>query len=394
MARLQVLVVSPQPFYIERGTPIAVNLLCKALTERGYEVDLLAYDIGEDREYPNFSIHRARTWPRINTVKPGFSFKKIYFDIFLLFKMFSLLRRKRYSVIHAVEESAFIAMLMGFLFRIPYIYDKDSNMATQMIHQHRRLKPFKRLLYWLESLPARGAAAVVPVCDALADEVRSYRQDNIYTLKDISMAPSAGGGPVADNISNTCAIGGNNILMYIGNLEKYQGIELMLQGFALYAKSKDSVALVIIGGDNDDISNYREMSENLGIGQQTFFLGKRPLAQIDGFMRQADVLISPRTSGVNTPMKIYSYLDSGVAVLATDLATHNQVMSSDIACLVEANPEAFARGIEKLLCSSDYRRDLAQAARKIIDREHNYTSYCNVLYGMYDDLAAKPLISK
>ena len=36
-------------------------------------------------------------------------------------------------------------------------------------------------------------------------------------------------------------------------------------------------------------------------------------------MAQADVLISPRIKGVNTPMKIYSYLDSGRCVLATDL---------------------------------------------------------------------------
>ena len=40
----------------------------------------------------------------------------------------------------------------------------------------------------------------------------------------------------------------------------------------------------------------------------------------------ADVLVSPRLKGLNTPMKIYSYLDSGSAVLATRLRTHTQVL--------------------------------------------------------------------
>ena len=59
-------------------------------------------------------------------------------------------------------------------------------------------------------------------------------------------------------------------------------------------------------------------------------------------MAQADVLVSPRTKGANTPMKVYSYLDSGVAVLATRLPTHTQVMNDETALLAEPTPEDFS----------------------------------------------------
>ena len=56
-------------------------------------------------------------------------------------------------------------------------------------------------------------------------------------------------------------------------------------------------------------------------------------------LAQADVLVSPRTRGNNTPMKIYSYLDAGRAVLATDLPTHTQVLTPECARLAPADPD-------------------------------------------------------
>ena len=55
------------------------------------------------------------------------------------------------------------------------------------------------------------------------------------------------------------------------------------------------------------------------------------------------MLVSPRLKGLNTPMKIYSYLDSGSAVLATRLRTHTQVLDDGIAYLVEPEPVALGR---------------------------------------------------
>ena len=42
----KILLIAPHPFYQERGTPIAVDLLIRALTERGYLIDLLTFNEG------------------------------------------------------------------------------------------------------------------------------------------------------------------------------------------------------------------------------------------------------------------------------------------------------------------------------------------------------------
>ena len=36
---MKILMIAPQPFYSERGTPMNVRLLCKVLGEAGHKVD-------------------------------------------------------------------------------------------------------------------------------------------------------------------------------------------------------------------------------------------------------------------------------------------------------------------------------------------------------------------
>ena len=68
----RVLLVTPQPFFEERGTPIAVALTVRALVELGCEVDLLAFPIGEDVEIPGVRIERCGNPLRIRQVAVGF----------------------------------------------------------------------------------------------------------------------------------------------------------------------------------------------------------------------------------------------------------------------------------------------------------------------------------
>ena len=82
---MKVLMLAPHPFYQERGTPIAVDLLIRALSERGYQIDLLTFNEGSDVDYPGLTIHRVKPFPLICNVRPGFSIKKLLLDILVFF---------------------------------------------------------------------------------------------------------------------------------------------------------------------------------------------------------------------------------------------------------------------------------------------------------------------
>ena len=63
---MNILLLAPQPFYQNRGTPIAVKLLAETLAKKDHRIDILTYNEGENINIPNVSIHRIPNIPGIN----------------------------------------------------------------------------------------------------------------------------------------------------------------------------------------------------------------------------------------------------------------------------------------------------------------------------------------
>ena len=106
-------------------------------------------------------------------------------------------------------------------------------------------------------------------------------------------------------------------------------------------------------------------------------------------LRQADVLVSPRLKGLNTPMKIYSYLDSGSAVLATRLRTHTQVLDDGMAYLVEPEPRALGHGLAELMADPELRAKLASTAKAYVQREHTPQAARRKLEAFYTTMESR-----
>jgi glycosyltransferase involved in cell wall biosynthesis len=87
------------------------------------------------------------------------------------------------------------------------------------------------------------------------------------------------------------------------------------------------------------------------------------------------VLVSPRIRGTNTPLKVYSYLRSGRPIVATDLVTHTQVLTPEIAMLVPPEPGPFAEGLARLLDDPAERRAMASRARAVAVEKYSRDAY-------------------
>jgi len=382
---MKLLLLAPNPFFQNRGTPIAVRLLTAALGAHGYVIDLLTYHEGEDIELPNCRIHRTRALAWIKNIKPGFSFKKVVCDFLMFCKAVALVRKNRYDAIHAVEEAVFIARFIRRLFRVPYIYDMDSSLAEQLMENYPLLRPLGGILRFFEKGAVRKSSGVIAVCRILEDRARQLAPGKpVLRLEDVPL-PRDASAPL-EALREKYAIDGK-IVMYVGNLEHYQGMDLLLNSFQMLADSHPEASLVVIGGSAADIADCAKFAAKLGIGKRVRFIGPRPLGQLFGFLVQADILVSPRVKGINTPMKIYSYLDSGVPVLATNLPTHTQVLDGQIARLVAAEPAAMAAGLAALLDDGQLRADLARRARERVGREYSHEAFQKKLCAFYDGLA-------
>lgn len=397
---MRVLVLAPQPFYQERGTPIAVRIAVESLSRKlqlsasdPASIDLLCYHEGDDIQIPGVQIFRIPAPKALCGIRPGLSVKKLLCDVIFLFSALSLVwrgRANRYSVIHAVEESVFIAWLIKKVWGIPYIYDMDSSLSLQITEKWRWCKGLFPLLNWIEGIAMRGSIAVAPVCDALKTIANDQGSPHTVMLRDVSLLPPTGRADIDRNEMLGLRLPPTApVILYVGNLEFYQGIDLLLESFALIKNHITRPQLVVVGGAPASVTEYQTKAINLGCGEQVSFLGPRPVADLDAYLSCADILVSPRIKGNNTPMKIYSYLHSGRALVATDLPTHQQVLDKDIAMLAQPTADGFALGLKALLDDTDLRSRIGKQARERAQELYTVEAFESQLSSLYDIVTEK-----
>lgn len=386
---MRILFLSPQPLYQDRGSSIANKLIIEVLSERGEETDVITYAEGKTIEYPHIRLMRTPDYKFLRGIRPGFSIKKIIGDFFMFLMVIRLLMSgKRYDVIHAVEESAFIALFFKWFLRVPYIYDMDSSLAQQMIEKYPSLKFLSTILDFFEGLAIRNANAVIVVCDALGEIAMRHNPKKLVTLRDVPLLDDE---PVelTEDLRDGLGIEGP-MLMYVGNLESYQGIDLLVESVARAVnQTSQPFHTVVVGGADADIEKYKAMAGGLGLADRMHFIGPRPIGDLKMYLSQADVLLSPRTKGNNTPMKIYSYLYSGKPIVATDLWTHTQVLTTDVSVLAEPTPEAYASGLVRLIEDAALRNQLGQAGKLLIEQQYSYEVFHTTLTELLDWLESK-----
>ena len=380
---MKVLVIAPQPFFQERGTPIAVRLAVEALSRqlpridgKDSTIDLLVYNEGQDINIPGVTIIRGKIPRWLRGVRPGISCRKLLCDVFLFIQALLLLRRSRkdkdqYDVIHAVEEAVFLAWFAKKMFGIPYVYDMDSSLALQVTERWWWCKPALVLLQYLERAAVRGSIAVAPVCDALQAIAEQHGSSTTVLLRDVSLLPRESTTiDVHDRstLLDPSITPEDIIILYVGNLESYQGIDLLIESFSLVRVQHKKARLVIVGGTHRHIDTYRGKARALGCESSVMFLGPRPLSALPQLLTSADIVVSPRIKGNNTPMKVYSYLHSGTPLVATDLPTHRQALDESIAVLAAPEPQAFANGLSRLISDPTLRIAIGKRARSAAEQ--------------------------
>lgn len=377
---MKILLVAPHPFYKERGTPIAVKLLAETLCEFGNEIDLLTYHEGSDVNISGLNLFRIKKPPFCSNIPIGFSLKKVIADVYLTFYMIALLLKNKYDVIHAVEESIFPAVFINIFMKKKLVYDMDSSMSDQLIEKWQILSKLEGLLNFCEYWVAKHATAVIAVCKYLAEKINNYNSSiKTFILEDITFEGTS--DSQTEDLRKYCD-SKVVLLLYVGNLEYYQGIDLMLEAISRL-NTQINFKLLLIGGTQERINSYKKRAEYFNIVNKIEFLGARPLKNLNNYLIQANILLSPRLKGINTPMKIYSYLASGVPVIATKISSHTQILNEEHALLVEANPDDFAIGLKKLIEDEKLRAELGLKGKNLADENYSLKSYKIKLKNIY-----------
>jgi len=375
---MKILMIAPQPIFEPRGTPLSVVGRLKSLSDMGHEVDLLTYPIGEDVQFPGLNLMRTWPVPGIKKIKIGPSMKKIPLDFLLLNKTFGRLVSGHYDLIHTHEEAGFWGTLFSRWFGIPHLYDMHSSLPQQLSNfKFSKSKVLKKTFDVLENWVLKKSESIITICPDLRDHVQSVVPEKgselIENVVDYGMV--FGEEDRSEQIRKELNLDGKTVALYTGTFEAYQGLDLLIQSARLALAEDEKLVFVLVGGHRDQVDFYKNMAREAGVLERMIFVGQVKPNEVNSYIRVADVLLSPRTRGTNTPLKIYAYFRSGVPMVATRLWTHTQVMDDSVALLVEPTPEAYAEGILTLVGDTSLHQKISQAAVELAESQFSYAAY-------------------
>jgi glycosyltransferase involved in cell wall biosynthesis len=381
------LVIAPQPFFSPRGTPFSVYYRTLISAELKVDIDFLCYGQGQDVDIPGVRFYRTPAFSFLGQIKIGPSMLKLFHDVFIFFWMLWLLIRNRYDVVHAHEEAVFIALLFKPIFRFKLIYDMHSSLPQQLSNFNYTTNTFiTKTFEWLENKSLEKSHAIITICPDLYNYVNSVLPGNTnnFLIENSILEPvrlrdrsTNNDGSQEVKLPKEIPTAFKQVVVYAGTLESYQGIDLLIEAIPSVISHDDSVGFVIVGGTEKQVTHFSEQADRLGVASHVIFTGQVPQAAARAYSNKATVLVSPRSSGTNTPLKIYEQLASGKPLVATAIYSHTQVLTDEVAFLVELDAEDLARGIIDATGPDALGRSVK--AKELYEREYSRPVYVKKL---------------
>jgi len=315
-----------------------VRQLEEGLGRRGHEVTVVSYG----------------DWLRDRT---GMHWSRPILDATTLLRLLRAGYASRPDVIHAHNyEGGAIGIAAAALLGRPLVFHGHALMRDEL-PSYARSVPMQRVSRavggWLDrSIPKRADHCVV-VTPALAEELRRQGARRVTVLEpfaDVRELESLGPTDPEDP---------NPTLVYAGNLDGYQNLELLRAAFVKVREVMPATRLLVV-------------THARAGGEALVRVPGVEVARVDGVReawRQIGrgwVAIVPRIDPSGYPMKVLNYMAAGKVVVTTAPVAAAIPGCAEGGVVTAEEPESVASAVVGLLRDDERRRRLGKAARESV----------------------------
>ncbi len=183
------------------------------------------------------------------------------------------------------------------------------------------------------------------------------------------------------------------MVLFVGRLVPYKGVEVLLRACALIQGRGGSGAgrpfSLVIVGEGPLLNRLRTLTLDLGLSATVHFVGAVTDSELVAYYRAADVFVLPSvTSNEAFGLVQLEAHACGVPVVSTDLPTGVPFANADgITGLVvpPRDSAALAAALERLLADDDLRARLGRQARDRMQREFSLQAMIAGIDAVYEE---------
>jgi glycosyltransferase involved in cell wall biosynthesis len=362
---------------------VLIGQLATALRRRGHQVRLVAYHRGLGQPPQGVEIERIRAVPGLGMTQAGPSWQKPLLDLLLTRALLQIVRRWQPDVVHAHNfEGLLAALFVRRLTKVPVIYHIHNAMGLEL-HTYFG----SRLGRWLGGIVGRGVDAHLPrradYCILLNEAAVDYfQQRGVSRLRvvppGIDFAPG-----LPDRAQQQ--VGDGPLVLYSGNLDRYQDLGFLLEAFRLVTACRPSVRLVFSTSARPDELQARARAMDLG--DQTVFLPADDFDAVRDLLAAADVAVCPRQACLGFPIKLLNYMAAGKAIVASAGSACGLRHMENGWVVDNGDVAGMAAAIVSLLDEPAQARRLGESAQATAQREYTWDGAMAAIEEIYGEVS-------
>ncbi len=382
--------VAALPFPSPQGTQGAVRAMLEACAAvDGDDVHLLVYPrtAGEralevGARDARFTLHRPQTLPWMPFVRPslrsGPSAQKLALDVALAIALRRLVTTLRPEIVitHHVEACAAALAVRAR----PLVFVAHTELAPELPSYARAsLAPLLTLAgAGLDRLLVARADAVAAVAPGLAARLHESTGVDVVTLALPWPLPTP--TTLEERSAARDALGLSadaEVVLYAGNLDRYQGVPLALDALGGLARRRAAVRVLV--ATESTTAELTDAVRSAGLAALVVFSRLDTEARRRCVHAAADVAIVPRAVEGGVPVKLLDALARAVPVVAQRRALGGLALGGCASVCADDDADALAAALGAMLAAPRAARELAQRGRAYIAREHSAARFRETL---------------
>lgn len=392
--------IAPTGFFADYGCHVRIRGHAQALQARGHQVRIVTYPGG--REVPGLATVRPPGWRRDREMPVGSSWRKLSLDLVLALTVWQTAQRWQPHLIHAyLHEGALLGALLPVRPRRPLVFDFQGSLVGEML-DHRFLAPqspllpaWRRLERWIDQQPAAILASSqharhllittfgVPTArvTTLPDSVdpAQFRPASTFAASELQALRVQLGLPP-----------GRPLVVYLGLLAPYQGIDLLLRAVQQLQRAPLIAAgrpfFLIMGFPF--VEHYRRQAQRLGLLSDVLFTGMVPFTDAPRYVALGDVAVAPKLSATEGSGKLLTYMASALPVVAFDTPVQREYLDDLGFYAPAADVSALTHALAQALNDLPSARARGAALRLRAEQHYTWTHAAAAIEAIYHGIAS------
>ena len=376
-----VAMVAACPFPTSQGSQVLIKGVSKALRRRGHKVHVVTYHHSESGWGQEPFAHRIPTIPTYRKFRAGPSFQKPLLDLLLAMRTGQVVGRERIDLIHAHNYEGLVAgLLVRRMTRRPLVYHAHNFLTNELetyFESRQARRTARSVARFIDGRFPFRADHCIALCSEIAQSLKrcgmaeercSVIPPGIFAEEFISTLHS--GTAVDPHTGSDRRRAPSGTVIYTGNLDDYQGLDLLFASFRRVLMSVPSARLRIVS--NSDPREMRGLAAHLRVDHRCEFVRPGTFQEVLGLLSRSDVAVIPRTNSTGFPIKLLNCMAAGVPVVACAGSAKGMTHMETGYLVEDGDEEGFSRGIITLLQDRDLAATLGRRARALVRERYDW----------------------